>query len=264
MRLGFLITGVVAAVCGFAAAAEVPLPRPRPLAWVAPATFADANPGLFDTADLTDAPSDCQRRLQALAVAEPMPRLIGPGACGGSDMVWLEAVRLEDGSRVDIHPAPMLRCPMAATLADWLRDDAAPQLATSGHLLSLVENADDYECRGRNRVVGAKLSEHAKDNAIDIRGFGLAGGGMITLTDAAVDVDLRTRLRTSACARFTTVLGPGSDGQHEAHIHLDLAERTHGMRICQWDVRTLPGPELASAHVPLPLPRPVTGDEQKR
>ena len=46
-----------------------------------------------------------------------------------------------------------------------------------------------------------------------------------------------TRLRDSACHRFTTVLGPGSDGYHEAHIHLDLIERRQGYRMCQWDVR---------------------------
>ena len=31
-----------------------------------------------------------------------------------------------------------------------------------------------------------------------------------------------------------TVLGPGSDGHHETHIHLDLAERRNDYKICQW------------------------------
>ena len=54
-------------------------------------------------------------------------------------------------------------------------------------------------------------------------------------------------LRESACHRFTTVLGPGSDGHHEGHIHLDVAERRHGYRICEWDVREPPPPtEVAS------------------
>jgi Extensin-like protein C-terminus len=46
-------------------------------------------------------------------------------------------------------------------------------------------------------------------------------------------------MRTSVCARFTTVLGPGADGYHEDHIHVDLAERRGGYRICQWDIRDL-------------------------
>jgi hypothetical protein len=49
-------------------------------------------------------------------------------------------------------------------------------------------------------------------------------------------------MRQSACTRFTTVLGPGSDRDHETHLHVDLAERRGGYRICQW---TLPEPEKA-------------------
>jgi Extensin-like protein C-terminus len=45
------------------------------------------------------------------------------------------------------------------------------------------------------------------------------------------------------------VLGPGSDGYHESHIHVDLTERRGGYRICQWDIRTEP-------EVPLPRVRP--------
>jgi len=37
------------------------------------------------------------------------------------------------------------------------------------------------------------------------------------------------------------------------NIHVDLAERAHGYRMCQWDVRE---PE-AGAEVPIPLPKPV-------
>ena len=37
---------------------------------------------------------------------------------------------------------------------------------------------------------------------------------------------LREKLRESACARFTTVLGNGADAYHEAHVHIDLMERS--------------------------------------
>jgi hypothetical protein len=38
-------------------------------------------------------------------------------------------------------------------------------------------------------------------------------------------------------ARFTTVLGPGADRAHEFHLHVDLAERRNGYRLCQWSER---------------------------
>jgi hypothetical protein len=143
---------------------------------------------------------------------------------------------------------------MAESLASWVREDAAPRLAELGSVLRSLENYDDFECRGRNRVIGGKLSEHGKGNAIDVRAFALADGRRIEPTDVEQPKDLREALRESACRHFMTVLGPGSDGYHEAHIHLDLAERNHGYRICQWDVRE---PSPVAARIPLPRPRPA-------
>jgi len=60
--------------------------------------------------------------------------------------------------------------------------------------------------------------------------------------------EFRERVRQSACMRFTTVLGPGSDDFHKTHIHLDLIERRDNYRICQWDVLT--APEVGSALSP--------------
>jgi hypothetical protein len=54
------------------------------------------------------------------------------------------------------------------------------------------------------------------------------------------------------CARFTTVLGPGSDWYHEEHIHLDLMERHNNYKICQWNVWD-PLPQIAPL---LPAGRP--------
>jgi hypothetical protein len=246
--------------CGLAAAEDVPLPRPRPPLWVAPQSFREAAGEDFDTADVTAKPSDCRQRLDKIATIEPMPRLIGPGACGGRDMVQLNAVQLPGHARIEIRPTPVLRCEMAESLAGWIQDEADPLLRKAGMALRSVATYDDFECRGRNRVLGAKLSEHGKGNAIDIRAFTLADGRSIGLTDMTVAKDLREGLRASACERFTTVLGPGSDGHHEGHIHLDLAERHRGYRICQWDVREPPPAEIASVLVPLPVPRPVIPD----
>ena len=70
--------------------------------------------------------------------------------------------------------------------------------------------------------------------------------------------DFRDNLRKATCARFMTVLGPGSDGFHEDHIHIDLAERRSGYRICQWDV-LVPDAAVSTDEPPVPLPRPRPG-----
>jgi hypothetical protein len=181
-------------------------------------------------------------------------------------------VMLADRAKVVISPPATLRCTTAEEVAAWLRDDIAPAVLKLGAPLRGLDNFDSYECRGRNRVRGATLSEHGRANAIDVRGFKLANGETIGLTDVNVAKAWRDSIRAGACTRFSTVLGPGSDGHHEEHIHVDLAERRGGYKICEWDVRepvaladkkerpaetAAPASAPLSEPVPLPRPRPL-------
>ncbi|ABA03885.1 extensin-like protein [Nitrobacter winogradskyi Nb-255] len=177
----------------------------------------------------------------------------GLARAGGTDLVRLEAVVLPDRTRVPVKPAATLRCTMASAIADWVRADIAPLAERLGSRVSELDNFDSFECRGRNRVAGAKLSEHGHANALDVRSVRMSNGRTITLTDRSVPRELREKLLNSVCARFTTVLGPGSDGYHEDHIHLDLAGRRNGYRICQWKIDD-PMPRVAPL---LPPERPA-------
>jgi hypothetical protein len=182
-------------------------------------------------------PSACRLALtEAIAIAPSIPAIKGPGSCGGDDLVRLEAVVLADKKQVAVKPAAILRCIMAAAIADWVRSDMAPFAQSLGTTLADLDNFDSFECRGRNRVSGAKMSEHGRANALDLRGLKFANGQSLSLTDRSVAREQREAVLHSVCARFTTVLGPGSDWYHEDHIHLDLAERRGGYRICQWNV----------------------------
>jgi hypothetical protein len=228
-----------------AAAQVVPLPRPRPAA----APTSQAEP----------APSACRVRLTSeLAIAPSMPTLNGSEECAVTDVVRLEAIILRDGSRVAIRPPATLRCEMAESVARWVRDDVAAAVHGLGAPLASIDNYASYNCRGRNNIVGAQLSEHGKANALDIHSLRLVNGTIVVLTDPHIARDFREATRKSACERFFTVLGPGSDGYHEDHVHVDLRQRARGYRLCQWDVRD-PEPaegSAAAAQVPLPLPRP--------
>jgi hypothetical protein len=236
---------------GAAAAAEsVPLPRPRPAQIVS----GNGSPKEAETAA-----SACRLRLNGgWAVAAPAEIPPGPGECGVEDAVRLEAVLLADRARVAVSPPAILRCSFAEAIAHWLREDVAPAIHVLDAGLGGIDDYASYDCRGRNRVVGAKVSEHGKGNALDIRSLKLSNGTVLGLTDPKVPRQFREMVRASACARFTTVLGPGSDGYHEDHVHVDLAERHSGYRICQWDVLepAEDAPEAAAA-VPLPRPRPA-------
>ncbi|HET9688398.1 MAG TPA: extensin family protein [Pseudolabrys sp.] len=221
---------------------DVPLPRPRPPVWPEPRSFAEAAGPGFDSASVTGALSDCDQRLGEIAAIELLPRLIGPGECGGRDMIRLNAVLLPNRKRVEVRPTAVLRCAMAESFVAWVRDEASGHVAALGDELRTVDTLGSYDCRSRNSAADAKLSEHGKGNAVDVRALGLAGGRHIDLTDETVSKSVRDNLRDSACHRFTTVLGPGADSYHSNHIHLDILERHRGARICQWDVREPPPP----------------------
>jgi hypothetical protein len=199
-------------------------------------------------------PSACRLALtEEIAIAPSIPDIHGPGDCGGEDLVRLEAVVLPDKRQVALKPAAILRCAMASEIAAWIRTDIAPLTTSLGSVISVLDNFDSFECRGRNRVAGAPLSEHGRANALDVGGFRLANGQSITLTDRMVPREVRENVLHSACERFTTVLGPGSDGYHEEHIHLDLMARHNNYKICQWNVWD-PLPQIAPM---LPVERPA-------
>ncbi|HTV35770.1 MAG TPA: extensin family protein, partial [Xanthobacteraceae bacterium] len=144
------------------------------------------------------------------------------------------------------------------------RQDVAPAAAKLGAPLRGLENLGSFECRGRDRVRGATLSEHGRADALDVHSFKLANGRTLVLADPRVPADFRNAVRASACARFMTVLGPGSDSDHAEHVHIDLEPRRNDYKICEWDVRE-PAPQAEGTpipidEVPLPRPRPIAAN----
>jgi len=216
-----------------------------------------------------EAPTACQMRLPSdRAVFKPLGELGGPAGCGGPDVIYLERIILADRTEVAIEPPATLRCETAEAIVSFVRQDLAPAAAAMGSSLSAIENYDSYDCRGRNRVAGAKLSEHGLANALDIRSVRLKDGRVVRPADSGAPPEFRAAVKAAVCNRFTTVLGPGSDGYHEDHIHIDRIERRGGYRLCQWDLhdgaqtyalQSVVAPSrggAAALPVPVPLPRP--------
>src|SRR4029078_6962959 len=100
----------LAMTCGWVAAETAPLPRNRP---AAAAETPDGNPPASDETT----PSACRLRLTSrLAVAPSLPPIVGPGECGGEDLVELEAIVLADKSRVGVTPAALRKWAFAHAL----------------------------------------------------------------------------------------------------------------------------------------------------
>lgn len=244
MRLFGAITAIVvlaASALAEEAKDEVPLPRPRP---------APESPASAERPEVA-APSACRMRLTPeIAIIEALPPVTGADGCGIEDPVRLSVVMTKDKKRLAISPPVMLACPMAEALAHWLREDVVDIATVLGAPLTGINSGQGYQCRGRNGIAGAPMSQHGRGLAMDLRAFLLANGIAANPTDMALPREFRERIKASACARFTTVLGPGSDGHHEIYGHFDVAPRRNGYRICQWEIRDL------AAGIPIPRERP--------
>ncbi|MBZ9937326.1 extensin family protein [Mesorhizobium sp. BR1-1-16] len=178
----------------------------------------------------------CRASLASLAVAaEAEPPLV-EGECGAPDPFKVTGFQ---ANAVTLAPAATIDCAATTALTHWVLEDVQPAAkAAFGAPVTKIAVAGSYGCRGRNNVPGARLSEHAFMNAIDISGFTIAGR-LITVTEtdgqSAEDGAFIATVRKAACARFTTVLGPGSDPEHATHLHLDVLKRGRNgdYRICE-------------------------------
>lgn len=156
--------------------------------------------------------------------------------CGVVSPVRVKAV---GAGRDQVHfdGEPLIACATARAAARFLREAAVPLAkgAAGSELTSLAVSG--YECRPRNRVAGAKVSAHGLGMALDIAAFGFADGRRFAVGETTPVDKARFfgGLRKAACGYFTTVLGPGSDGAHATHLHLDVEPhgRSGYARICQ-------------------------------
>ncbi len=78
------------------------------------------------------------------------------------------------------------------------------------------------------------MSEHGQGNAMDVGGFVLEDKRVLDVKANGLPFSLQAAMKASACTGFSTVLGPGSDGYHEDHVHVDMAVRRLDIKLCRW------------------------------
>lgn len=237
-----LAASLVAAMPAFAD--DVPLPRPRP----PEADRKVPHPIAADPQAIEAAKKECELFFKSgVAEAAFVDPIAWDNGCLAAAPVSVSAIKLVNGKRIELKPAAVLRCPMALAVANWVRDSLEPTALKIGADIARIDVAASYSCRPRNNVFGAILSEHGKANALDIRSLHLSNGATFTIEKAQAKREFLVEMRKSACARFMTVLGPGSDKPHETHLHVDLQQRRNNYKICQWILPPLAGE--TSTHV---------------
>jgi hypothetical protein len=144
------------------------------------------------------------------------------GGCSALGAVQL----LEFGTPVTNLGA--MTCPLARQFVRWTRDVVQPAARRwLGAPVRRIETFGTYACRGVNGRPGARLSEHAFANAVDVAAFALADGRRIAVEQGWNGGDERVRrflreVHDGGCRSFAIGLGPGSDAYHDDHLHFDM------------------------------------------
>lgn len=175
------------------------------------------------------AEAQCRRDLKRLGVKFEDIAPVGNGGAGGCGIANPVKVSGLAGG-ISVKPAAVLNCRMALAFAEWVKKDVQPAARArywSG--VDTIKQMSSYSCRTIGNKRGGRLSEHSFGNAIDIGGIVLNNGKQVMVRKpgffALRESSLLNKIRSDACDRFTTVLGPGYDRAHADHFHLDLMSR---------------------------------------
>ena len=239
--------------------ADIPLPEQRPKApmagGAAPSSPDEAEgPAKTETPNSTDklksnvpdiTPSamvaaaaaiesakSCEAELKQRGVDFTVGESIAEGECGVLRPVELKTL----SSGVSITPTTYLLCRTALALDQWMANGVVPAAKTTfpNDTVKAFEHTSTYVCRKRASEGG--ISEHARGSAIDIGGFAFKSGRHIEIgfqKDSSPEERFQRAIREAACGPFKTVLGPGTDSDHAAHFHLDMAARRNGGTYCR-------------------------------
>jgi hypothetical protein len=208
-----------------------PVPKPRPDS----SGVDDARTATGGPPQLTEDEARCQTKLaEAGIVFKRLDETVSDGECGIDHPLKVTSV----AGGISLSPPGLLNCAATLALSDWVVKSVIPDVKKTFHSeLKSLRIYATYVCRTRNSLTGAKLSEHALGNAVDVGKFILADGRTVEVRKPPLMAIGEKRflgsVREAACGTFKTVLGPGSDKYHSDHFHLDLAARRNGGLYCK-------------------------------
>lgn len=134
-------------------------------------------------------------------------------------------VRAAAGGDVAFTPPLETSCAMLVAWSDLEADIDRAARRFLGSPVAGVRHYGSYACRRMTGNAG-RLSLHARARAIDVSGFELADGRIVSVREGWRGTRAEQRfLRAvagAACRRFSVVLTPASDRQHHDHLHLDI------------------------------------------
>jgi hypothetical protein len=170
-----------------AAAAKQPSVPPKASEPAAPAAqepakaeAAPEEPPPWTDAEVAAALRTCLATLAPLGIDLETRPPVREKACGLAAPVAVKHL----ASGVEMRPAAVVNCAVAAALHEWLTKVAQPAARdVLGSPIVRLSGTGGYSCRNRNGAVTGPISEHAFGNALDISGFVLADGRAVLVQE---------------------------------------------------------------------------------
>lgn len=141
--------------------------------------------------------------------------------CGFYDALTL------DQSLAPYSATLRMTCPLTAALAIWEQHVALPRAEQIlGSPIARIETFGSYSCRRVGNGKAGPFSEHATANAVDISGFRLADGRLVSVRQhwgsATPEGAFLYAVQEGACRVFSVVLSPDYNAAHADHFHFDM------------------------------------------
>ena len=201
--------------------------KPAPAARPAPSEGATAPVDTAALGAMVARPGQSRGQLCGIAGLEGAPIPPIPGAAKGCGLA--DGVQVTRVSGIPLSIPVQVDCTTAIALKTWVDKGIIPSVGKTGGGLARLEIAGSYACRPRNHQSGAKISEHGRGHAVDLRGIKLNDGRVIDVASGwRTQAKLMQAIHRTACGPFGTVLGPKSDAFHKDHIHVDTASYRSG------------------------------------
>ncbi|MBN9334563.1 extensin family protein [Devosia sp.] len=202
-----------------------PAEDPAPPAEETTSQPEEAKPAPEPEADTRIYQVACPAMISGAVVAKMLPP-IAEGVCMAQSPLEVTALTL-NGRTVELTSPIATNCEMATALVDWAGEVDAYARAALDSEIAALQTGTSYMCRPRVGGGEAFTSEHGFANAVDVVGFTLADGRTVVVKDdwtpaTTPEAKLLRQSHGAACGRFTTVLGPEANADHEDHLHLDL------------------------------------------
>ena len=150
------------------------------------------------------------------------------------DCPLTHVVRVQSFGRVRLSNSFLASCPLALSSTMFVHQRAVP-LAQSmyGSELTRITHLGSFACRNIYHREGARRSEHATADALDISGFSFANKQQLSILKGwqanGKGRDYLYAVFDNSCQFFGNSLGPEYNAAHADHFHLGM----RGYGICR-------------------------------